>query len=169
MNASGGYEAALALLNGLSADAAGAAFLACCGCRRWARAMAAERPYATAAELTAAADRHLDALDRADWLEAFAAHPRIGETGKGSTWSREEQGGAAGAEAAVRAELARANRLYDERFGYIFIVCATGKSAGEMLALLRQRLGHDAETELPIAAAEQRRIAHLRLAKLRAG
>ena len=163
------FERALARLDALSPDEAEAAFLACCGARRWARAMAAGRPYGTAADLEAAADRHFDALDRNDWLEAFAAHPRIGETpgqGHGAAWSREEQAGAAGAEAAVRAELARANRLYDERFGHIFIVCATGKSAGEMLALLRQRLGNEPAAELPIAALEQRKITHLRLARL---
>jgi OHCU decarboxylase len=154
-----------ARLDELPVGEAEAAFLACCGCRRWARAMAG-RPYGTAAALAAAADRHLDALEGNEWLEAFAAHPQIGETGKGGAWAKEEQAGVADADAAVRAELARANRLYGERFGHIFIVCATGKSAGEMLALLRRRLANDAQTELAVAALEQRKITHLRLAKL---
>ena len=160
-------------LNVLPPAEAEAAFLACCGSRAWARWMESRRPYADAADLLETADRVWESLAPADWREAFAAHPRIGETRKDGEerfrrWSAAEQSGATGADAAVRAELAEANRLYDQRFGHIFIVCASGKTAEEMLALLRQRLGNDADTELRIAAEEQRKITRLRLEKLAA-
>src|SRR4029079_9101865 len=96
--------------------------------------------------------------------EAFAAHPRIGE--KGGRWSQQEQAGARGADAEILADLAEANRLYESRFEHIFIVCATGKSAEEMLGLLRARLDNNPETELRVAAEEQRKITSLRLEKL---
>lgn len=138
--------------------------------------MESRRPYRDTADLLETADRVWWALTPADWREAFAAHPRIGEKqqdgeDRSRRWSTEEQSGAAGARAAVLAELTEANRLYEERFGHIFIVCATGKSAGEMLALLRARLDNDPndpETELRTAAEEQRKITRLRLEKLAA-
>jgi hydroxyisourate hydrolase len=150
-----------------------AAFLACCGSRVWARWMESRRPYRDTADLLETADRVWWTLTPADWREAFAAHPRIGEKqqdgeDRSRRWSTEEQSGAAGAQAAVLAELAEANRIYEERFGDIFIVCATGKSAGEMLALLRARLDNDPETELRTAAEEQRKITRLRLEKMAA-
>jgi hydroxyisourate hydrolase len=161
-------------LNALPPADAEAAFLACCGSRAWARWMVSRRPYADTADLLETADRVWSTLTPADWHEAFAAHPRIGEkkedgedrSRRWSHWSATEQSGAAGAHAAVHAELAEANRIYEDRFGHIFIVCATGKSAEEMLALLRQRLGNDPDPELRIAAEEQRKITRLRLEKL---
>ena len=160
-------------LNALDEAAAAAAFLRCCGSARWARQMAAARPFAAAEAMAGAADAIWSALDRAEWLEAFAAHPKIGETKSqragaagGADWSQQEQAGVDGAAEESLRRLTEANRDYEARFGYIFIVCATGRTAGEMLALLVRRLRHDAGEELPIAAEEQRKIMQLRLGKL---
>jgi OHCU decarboxylase len=156
--------------NDLPPEEAEAAFLACCGSRAWARRMAEGRPYAEGEALLEAADRIWWSLAPGDWREAFAAHPQIGEKKSAGDaqfrrWSEQEQAGVESAEEALLAELAEANRAYAERFGYIFIVCATGKSAEEMLGLLRARLGNDSETELCLAAEEQRKITRLRLLK----
>ena len=165
-------------LNALDADAAARALQRCCGATRWARRMAAARPFASADAMTAQADAVWRALDRADWLEAFAAHPKIGESGttggagrageadRERVWSDEEQRAVAGAVQAIRARLAQANREYEARFGYIFIVCATGKDAVEILDLITRRLTNDPSAELAVAAEEQRKITQLRLAKL---
>jgi OHCU decarboxylase len=150
--------------NARPADEAEAMFLACCFSFPWARRMAASRPFQGIADLRETADRIWWSLGREDWLKAFTMHPRIGE--EGGDWSEAEQAGARGAAAQTLAELIAANRLYESRFGHIFIVCATGKSAEEMLGLLRARLGNDPETELRVAAEEQRKITHLRLEKL---
>ena len=170
--------AGLARLNALPAGEAESALLACCGSREWARRLAAERPFADVAALYTAADRVWGALGRADWLEAFRAHPRIGERSAADPaaagakaaasrgWSQAEQAGTRAAGDTTRAALAEANRDYEARFGHIFIVCATGKSAEEMRALARQRLQNDPATELGIAAEEQRKITRLRLEKL---
>ncbi|MGH7490290.1 MAG: 2-oxo-4-hydroxy-4-carboxy-5-ureidoimidazoline decarboxylase, partial [bacterium] len=99
-----------------------------------------------------------------DWREAFTAHPRIGE--KGSRWSEQEQAGTRGANAQTLSDLIEANRLYETRFDHIFIVCAAGKTAAEMLGLVRHRLDNDREIELRIATEEQRKITNLRLEKL---
>ena len=151
-------------LNALDDDEAPRTFLRCCGSSRWAREMAAARPFPSAETMAGTADAIWLALDRTDWLEAFAAHPKIGTTRAG--WAQQEQAGVAGAAEQTRRRLADANRDYHSRFGYIFIVCATGKTAGEMLALLERRLRHDAGEELGIAAEEQRQITQLRLKKL---
>lgn len=170
-------------LNALDADAGSRALLRCCGSTRWAREMSAARPFASADAMAAKADAVWAALDRTDWLEAFAAHPKIGQPGGASKpgagragtargaggaawWPEEEQRGVADAADAVRTRLAQANHEYKARFGYIFIVCATGKSAAEMLGLLERRLANDAAAELTVAAEEQRKITQLRLAKL---
>lgn len=116
-------------------------------------------------DLQDAASRIWWALKRDDWLEAFGAHPKIGAR-SGSKWSQQEQAGASRGSSETLVELREANRAYAERFGYIFIVCATGKTAEEMLGLLKQRIANDPETELRIAAEEQLRITHLRLKKL---
>jgi OHCU decarboxylase len=150
--------------NALPVDEAAARLLPCCGSRAWARRMAASRPFHGIADLEEKSDRIWRSLDGEDWREAFAAHPRIGETG--NRWSEAEQAGARGADARTLAELIEANRVYETRFDHIFIVCATGKSAAEMLGLLRARLGNDPGTELRVAAEEQRKITHLRLEKL---
>ena len=171
-------------LNALPREEAEARFLSCCGSPKWARRMTEERPFRGGEELQEAADRVWRALPEREWREAFAAHPRIGATpnsaaGTGPAdlhpppnlerskeWSREEQAGARSASAETLENLADANRKYEQRFGHIFIVCASGKSAAEMLALLESRLHNDARTELAIAAEEQRKIMRLRLAKL---
>jgi allantoicase len=159
-----GTVTALDWLNALPSTEAEAALLACCGSRVWARRMAAGRPFRGRADLVKMSDGIWWSLAPEDWLEAFKAHPRIGE--KGGRWSTQEQAGARGARPEVLAELVEANRRYESRFGHIFIVCATGKSAGEMLVLLQERIANDPATELRTAADEQRKITHLRLEKL---
>lgn len=155
-------------LNASSDEQALAVFLRCCGSRRWAERMTAARPFGDAESMIAIGDIVWSGLGREDWLEAFAAHPRIGDRGAGGTagWAAQEQAGAAEADTDVKRRLAERNRDYEARFGYIFIVCATGKSASEMLALLERRLSNDTARELPIAAEQQRQITSLRLAKL---
>jgi 2-oxo-4-hydroxy-4-carboxy-5-ureidoimidazoline decarboxylase len=165
-------------LNALDDAAAAGALLRCGGSTQWARQMAAGRPFASADAMTARADAIWRELDRVDWLEAFAAHPKIGEAGRTgeagtaggagreSRWPDEEQHGVTHAADTLRTRLAQANREYEARFGYIFIVCATGKSAAEILGLITQRLTNDPAAELGVAAAEQRKITRLRLAKL---
>jgi 2-oxo-4-hydroxy-4-carboxy-5-ureidoimidazoline decarboxylase len=165
----------LAELNALDPAAAAAALGRCCGATRWVDSMLAARPFASAAEVYAAGERAWSALGPDDWREAFAHHPRIGarlpqpREGAPTTataWSRQEQRGVESATDEVRAALARGNVEYEERFGWVFLTCATGKSAHEMLAELRARLGNDAATELRIAAAEHAKIMRLRLEKL---
>ena len=163
-------------LNRLPEPQAREALERCCGSARWVGEMLASRPFPDVAALHEAAERAAGALDREDWLEAFSHHPRIGDVAalrarfaSTAEWAGAEQAGAAAAPDAVLAALAEANRAYEARFGYIFVVCATGKGADEMLALLRARLGNGAAEELAIATAEQRKITRLRLDKLLAG
>ncbi|HWK88416.1 MAG TPA: 2-oxo-4-hydroxy-4-carboxy-5-ureidoimidazoline decarboxylase [Longimicrobium sp.] len=163
----------IARLNQLPADQAEAELLTCCGSRRWARAVAALRPFADADELMEAADRTWWGLDREDWLEAFRGHPRIGEkkaeraqTDREQGWSSSEQAGMDAAAEETRRALAEGNRAYEDRFGHIYLVCASGRGADELLSILRSRLGNDADTELRVAAEEQRAITRLRLEKL---
>lgn len=151
-------------LNKLEPGAAQAELLRCCGSAAWAKAMAGLRPFPDAAALHRAAEEAWARLGRADWLEAFAAHPRIGARARG--WAKGEQAGAVGAPESVLEKLAAGNRDYEARFGHIFIVCATGKSAAEMLGLLKARLGNAPEAELKIAAGEQAKITRIRLEKL---
>jgi allantoicase len=141
------------------------ALLHCCGSAAWVAAMVAARPFEDPAALLRIAERTWWSLTERDYLEAFAAHPKIGES-SASRWSTAEQAGAAGAEAAVRAELLEANRTYLGQNGFIFIVCASGRSAAEMLAELRARLGNSRAVELRTAAEEQAKITRLRLVKL---
>jgi OHCU decarboxylase len=168
-----GEEAArgLGALNALGRSEAEATLLRCCGSLRWARLMAALRPYHTESALTDAAADVWQALAPRDWLQAFAAHPRIGASlsTKGSAsraWSADEQSGAMTAGAADRTELGRLNDEYDSRFGHTFIVCASGLGAGEMVSRLRARMTNAPADEIAIAAAEQAKITELRLHKL---
>jgi 2-oxo-4-hydroxy-4-carboxy-5-ureidoimidazoline decarboxylase len=154
-----------AAINTLSAGDAREAFTRCCGSRRWVDGMLARRPFASADELFAAADAIWAGLDRADLLEAFAHHPAIGAVGARG-FSAREQAQVAEASAATLQELETLNRRYRERFGFVFLVCATGKSADEMLALLQARIDNAADVELRIAAGEQAKITRLRLEKL---
>jgi 2-oxo-4-hydroxy-4-carboxy-5-ureidoimidazoline decarboxylase len=160
-------------LNSWNEAEARAAFLRCCGSTRWADHMAARRPFPSEVELFAAAEDVWRGLTREDWLQAFAAHPRIGDVDSLrkkfaaiAAWSAQEQAGMVGAADEVLLALAEGNHAYVAKFGYIFIVCATGKTAEEMLTLLRQRLGNTPEEELLHAAAEQEKITRLRLRKL---
>jgi OHCU decarboxylase len=152
-------------LNALDRAAAEDALLRCCGSERWAREMAAGRPWPNLEAMAAEADKIWRGLAIADRLQAFAAHPRIGQSG-GERWSSQEQSGVMAAGDDVRERLAAANDDYHARFGFLFIVCATGKSAEEMLAILNQRLTHSPEEELQVASEEQRKITRLRLEKL---
>jgi len=160
-------------LNDLSALDATAEFLKCCGATKWAQKMAAARPFVTEQELFARADDISSSLEDEDWLEAFRAHPKIGEK-KAATvqsqqeqkWSAQEQSGVSAASESTIAQLAARNREYQDRFGFIFIVCASGKSPDEMLAILNSRIDNNPRTELRIASEEQRKITRLRLEKL---
>jgi allantoinase len=152
-------------LNTVTAEEARSALLKCCGSQKWAAAMERHRPFATVTALLEEANHIWNEVGDEDRLEAFRAHPRIGESSN-SKWSEQEQAGARSAATRVLSELAEENRTYYERFGFIFIICATGKNADEMLTALRSRLQNDRETELRIAAEEQRLITRLRLLKL---
>lgn len=160
----------LARWNALSMEEAAAELVPCNGSRTWASELARQRPFATTENLFKAADEVWWSLSETDWQEAFDSHPRIGErhakaaSATSLQWSAGEQDGVS-EEDAVKAALADGNRAYEERFGRIFLVCATGKSAAEMLAILRARLGNTPEAELREAAEQQRRITQLRLRK----
>ena len=163
----------VAWLNALDPDSAKRELLKCCGSRAWAEAVEQTRPYASVEQLIARANEVWWKLEAADWLEAFRSHPKIGEkkaatavAAESQQWSAQEQQGVQhGARGAIE-QLSRLNRAYEEKFGFIFIVCATGKSSDEILALLETRMENDPATELPIAAAEQAKITELRLRKL---
>jgi len=135
-----------------------------CGSNRWVDAMVAARPFASWDALVESATRTWLSLDPADWLEAFAAHPRIGEKNPG--WSSQEQSGTRSASEETMRAIAEGNRAYEERFGFLYLVCATGRTAEDMLANLRERMHNDRDTELRIAAEEQAKIIALRLEKL---
>ena len=152
------------------ADEARALLTRCCGSERGVERMLERRPFGSRAALQAAAADEWNALARTDWLEAFSHHPKIGDRDSlrkrfpsTHALSEREQAGVNSASDAMLDALAEGNRRYEERFGYIFIVCATGKSAEEMLTLLYQRLPNDQATELRIAAGEQQKITALRL------
>jgi OHCU decarboxylase len=160
-------------LNSLSAAEAEREFLKCCGSNNWARRMVAERPFMSLNHLLDSAEQIWWSLDAADWLEAFHSHPKIGEkkaaaptSDQSKRWSETEQAGVSSATADTLQTLATLNREYEGKFGYIFIVCATGKSTGEMLSILRARLQNNPDDELRHAAAEQAQITQLRLKKL---
>jgi 2-oxo-4-hydroxy-4-carboxy-5-ureidoimidazoline decarboxylase len=160
-------------LNSLPPDAARALLERCCGAQAWVDAMVSARPFEDRDAIQRVGEDVARMLTAADWREAFAHHPRIGDASAlrerfaaTASWAAGEQRGAADAPDDVLEALAWGNRVYEERFGYIFIVCATGKRADEMLALLLSRLGHDPERELEIAAEEQLKITRLRIDKL---
>lgn len=168
----GEKSARLAHWNQLPAKDAAHEVLDCCGSGMWARLLASRRPFADEASLIAASDEIWNALQPPDWKEAFAKHPRIGEKNapasaspQSAAWSSQEQKRSQSPDSQVRAELAEANREYEARFGRIFIVFATGKSATEMLEILRDRMQNDEESELRVSVEEQRKITNLRLRK----
>jgi OHCU decarboxylase len=160
-------------LNALPTEDARVELLKCCRSRRWAATLTERRPFATLDQLLVQAGEVWWDLDQSDWLEAFRSHPKIGEkkaaaavAAQSQQWSAQEQQGVARAGPEVVEKLARLNHAYAEKFGFIFIVCATGKSTGEILALLEERIGNEAAAELRIAAREQAKITELRLRKL---
>jgi 2-oxo-4-hydroxy-4-carboxy-5-ureidoimidazoline decarboxylase len=160
----------LARWNRLPADEAENDILPCCGSQAWAHRMAAQRPLADEASVLAACDETWWNLGNGDWDEAFRSHPRIGETraerpfhARSAEWSAHEQREAAAAGDVVKIALAEANREYEQRFDRIFIVCASGKTAPEILDILRHRLRNDPEIELREAVDQQRQIMHLRI------
>ena len=163
------HNPALALWNALNADDAAHDILPCCGSRAWATALAARRPFAEAAQLFLASDEVWAGLPEPAWYEAFASHPRIGQqharsaTAQSLTWSSAEQSAAMSEEETTKLALADANRQYEERFGRIFIVCASGKSAAEILGILNTRMQNSPEAELLEAAEQQRQITQHRL------
>lgn len=163
----------LAELNVLPRYRAEEELLKYCGSTAWAQWMARRRPFASQDRLLDAAGEIWWRLDADDWKQAFRAHPQIGErqsTRHKSTqsrdWSAQEQSGMDSAGVGVTMELEQANREYLGKFGYIFIVCASGKSAEEMLLILRARLPNSADEEIRVAAEEQNKITRLRLEKL---
>lgn len=151
-------------LNAMPAAKAQQELLRCCGSTRWAAAVAARRPFRSREQLYRAADEVWSTLDGGDWLEAFAHHPRIGERAAG--WAKDEQAGARRASDQTLKTLADRNHEYERRFHHVFLVCATGRSAEEMLAELERRIDNDPASELRVAAAEQAKITRLRLEKL---
>ena len=160
-------------INSLPANAAERELLKCCGSKQWAQQVVAARPFNDLSELIERSERIWWSLTPADWLEAFRSHPKIGEkkatavvAPEAQHWSESEQAGTREAPADTTAALAELNETYEKKFGYIFIVCASGKSSEEMLRILRERLPHDKDEELRIAAAEQAKITELRLRKL---
>lgn len=162
----------LAGWNALPRREASQQILPCCGSRVWAVNLAVARPLLHESALLDASDRVWQSLAADDWLEAFRSHPRIGESrpetatgARSSAWSVQEQRQVATSAGGLRLALAEANRLYEQRYGRIFIVCATGKSAAEILEILRRRLQNDDATELRVAAEEQRQIIRIRLKK----
>ncbi|HXA78623.1 MAG TPA: 2-oxo-4-hydroxy-4-carboxy-5-ureidoimidazoline decarboxylase [Candidatus Acidoferrales bacterium] len=158
--------------NGLPMDEAEKEILPCCGSRAWARSMAARRPFSDENSVLAASDETWRSLGEQDWMEAFAHHPRIGEslaapsaTARSAAWSSQEQSDAAAAGDAVKIALREGNGEYERRFGRTFIICATGKSGSEILQILRHRLQNDDRTEIREAAEQQRQISQIRLRK----
>ena len=165
--------AASSLLDRASPEDARTLLTRCCGAHRWVDAMIERRPFVSDDRLLEEARRIWFSLDAEDWREAFAHHPKIGDRAALQArfaatrhLSVTEQSGVASASDVVLDALARGNRLYEERFGYIFIICATGKTAGEMLALLESRLANPPGIEIGIAAEEQARITALRLQQI---
>ena len=164
---------ALHRLNAANQSSAEADFLRCCGASKWVLAMMNARPFADAETLFESSERAFDTLEKMDWLEAFAHHPKIGDIGSLRSkfaatreWAGDEQAGTGAANEATLRDLALGNSDYEKKFGFIFIICATGKSAGEMLVALQARLSNTGETEIGNAAEQQKRITRLRLRKL---
>jgi OHCU decarboxylase len=165
-------EGPVAKLNRLSREEAYAELLKCCGSTRWAREVAALKPFWDVTQVLIIGHRVWSEISEDDWLEAFRAHPKIGETKAAAKvseqeqrWSEGEQARAQESSDATRAALASANREYEERFGFIFIIRASGRTAEEILAALRARITNERNAELRVAADEQWNITELRLRK----
>jgi 2-oxo-4-hydroxy-4-carboxy-5-ureidoimidazoline decarboxylase len=156
--------------NALSSADAERQLLTCCAAPAWARAVAGGRPYRSGAALCAASAAAFAELGWSDIAEALGAHPRIGQppagTGRDAAWSRREQAGVADADSGIRAALAEANREYERRFGWVFLIFATGRTPADMLAAARDRLANDEATEREVVRAELAKITQLRLHRL---
>lgn len=148
---------------------AAAELYACCASKRWIATLLAERPYGRLAALAATSDQVIARLDWPDVEEALAAHPRIGERlngdGRDAAWSRQEQAGARLADVDTDNALREGNVAYERRFGHVFLICATGRSALDMLEALRSRLTNSVETEQNVVRMELAKIVRLRLGK----
>lgn len=160
-------------LNNLDIQGASDFFRQCCTSERWLESMVNNRPYSNQDDVLSIADKSWSDCEEKDILQAFEGHPKIGDVNslkakyaKTRDMAGHEQSGAAVASEEVLNALAAGNQAYEKRFGYIFIVCATGKSADEMLSLLNERLNNQPEDELTIAAAEQHKITRIRLNKM---
>jgi 2-oxo-4-hydroxy-4-carboxy-5-ureidoimidazoline decarboxylase len=138
----------------------------CCSSARWAAEVASGRPYASADQILARSDQAVARLAPADLEQALAGHPRIGAGRGADDRSRREQAGVLGADPATIQALADGNQAYERRFGHIYLVCATGRSAGELLALLRERLGNEPGAEWAVVRSELAKINRIRLARL---
>jgi allantoicase len=172
-SANGKVHAGLRYLATLPAAALARELFACCGSRAWANALIATRPFSSLGALLEESDAAWAKTTKKDWLEAFQSHPRIGESrakreqsASAQGFSSAEQSKVTEADVLARAELASVNEVYEKKFGFIYIVCATGKTVDEMLAIAKLRMNHDVEAELRVAAEEQRKITSLRLEKL---
>ncbi len=159
--------------NKLSIDQAQQLLFNCCGSTVWSTKLVARRPFHSIIELKTDSDKIWLQCEETDWLEAFTHHPKIGDvkslTEKFATtkeWASNEQSGVNEASTFTIDKLSEGNRAYEEKFGFIFIVCATGKSAAEMLSLLEVRLSNEQSTEIKIAMQEQNKITQLRIDKL---
>ena len=162
----------LARWNSATQEEAIQEILPCCGSTAWAEKMVNRRPFSSERSLLLASDRVWFGLSWADWLEAFGSHPRIGEhftkaaaASVSEGWSVEEQSNVAAAQDQTKRDPSEGNRAYEQKFGHIFIVCATGKSAAEILEILRRRMQNEGGAELREAAEQQRQITQLRLKK----
>ncbi|MGN6371219.1 MAG: 2-oxo-4-hydroxy-4-carboxy-5-ureidoimidazoline decarboxylase [Phycisphaerae bacterium] len=169
-------SSALERLNSLPPELAKLDLERCCGSSRWVARMLANRPFHTMEDLLTTAEREWSAMQEPDWLEAFSHHPKIGDVeslrrkfASTARWAAGEQASVQNADEETLQQLSAGNAAYEDKFGFIFIVCATGKSTTEMLASLQRRFQNDRQTELAIAAGEQSKITALRLKKLSSG
>jgi len=160
-------------LNGLASSEAAAQFNLCCGATNWIKIMNQSRPFQNKNEVYQQAESIWFSLSSEDWLEAFTHHPKIGDIDSlrkkfhnTKSISKNEQSGVNNATESTLKNLAESNQLYEDKFGFIFIVCATGKSSDEMLALIKMRLNNNAKIEMQNAAKEQNKITQLRLKTL---
>ena len=163
-----GFGEGVGSFNALPPDEAERLLHACCSSPAWAKAVASRRPFLSAGDLFEAADAELAALSEAEVNAALGGHPRIGERpqGAGGAQSRREQSRVEGADESTLAAIAEGNRAYESRFGHVYLVCATGRSAEELLAVLRDRLGNSPETERQVLRQELAKINRIRLGRM---
>ncbi|MDQ3193801.1 MAG: 2-oxo-4-hydroxy-4-carboxy-5-ureidoimidazoline decarboxylase [Bacteroidota bacterium] len=160
-------------LNKLGKEEAAEIFFKCCGTRKWINEMVEARPFRTNHHIFESAEKILKALDEKECLEAFQHHPKIGDINSlkekytsTKQLAENEQSGVNDASMEVLEELSILNHEYEKKFGYIFIICASGKTADEMLAIIKNRINNDAAAEIKIAMKEQNKITKLRMEKL---